>query len=327
LGDVNGDNNCNSTDALIILSYDVGLPIPPAFLARILNCYGDVNSNGLTNSTDALIIMSFDVGIGVPFPVCSLFGGCPKETVEKEPTKTNETQIKVTANPTASEISRGMVIEVPVNIDISELDVKLGSFTSKLEWDNTALEFESYEGGTTNGFGNPVVNSEETSKGKLGFTSAVPEGAGGVVNVLNIKFKVTGEPGVSSALKLSFTAMASANTFEDLLPYLDSKEMSSSSIIIGGNPANYSLDNYPNPFNPTTMIEYSLPEAGPVKIIIYNTLGEQVRVLVNEEQMAGKYSVEWNSRNDHQGVLPTGVYILRMQTEGFVKDKKLLLLK
>jgi len=52
-----------------------------------------------------------------------------------------------------------------------------------------------------------------------------------------------------------------------------------------------------------------------------------VRVLINEEQDAGQYSVEWNSRNDHNQTLSSGVYILRMEASGFVKDKKLMLLK
>jgi len=68
-GDVNGDGLANSTDALIILSFDVGFSIPPAFLNLINIGFGDVNSDGFTNSTDALIILSFDVGLSVPFPV------------------------------------------------------------------------------------------------------------------------------------------------------------------------------------------------------------------------------------------------------------------
>jgi len=87
LGDVNIDDLCNSTDALIILSYDVGLPIPPDFLARILAGYGDVNDDTFTNSTDALILLSFDVGIPVPFPVCDPFAPGPAVTVSKSSTK------------------------------------------------------------------------------------------------------------------------------------------------------------------------------------------------------------------------------------------------
>jgi len=87
LGDVNGDDLCNSTDALIILSYDVGLTIPPDFSSRINAGFGDVNSDGPTNSTDALILLSFDVGIPVPFPVCELFSSQPAATVFKGPIK------------------------------------------------------------------------------------------------------------------------------------------------------------------------------------------------------------------------------------------------
>jgi hypothetical protein len=70
LGDVNGDGQCNSSDALLILSHDVGIPVPPNVLALILQGCGDVNGDGFTNSGDALIVLSFDVGIPVPFPVC-----------------------------------------------------------------------------------------------------------------------------------------------------------------------------------------------------------------------------------------------------------------
>ncbi|NIR93671.1 MAG: hypothetical protein GWO08_08350 [Gammaproteobacteria bacterium] len=69
LGDVNGDGAVNSTDALVILSYDAGLPLPQPFIDRINAGFGDVNSDGNTNSTDALIVLSYDVGIAVPFPV------------------------------------------------------------------------------------------------------------------------------------------------------------------------------------------------------------------------------------------------------------------
>jgi len=69
LGDVNADDAVNSTDALIILSFDAGLPIPQPISDRINIGFGDVNDEGITNSTDALIILSYDVGIPVPFPV------------------------------------------------------------------------------------------------------------------------------------------------------------------------------------------------------------------------------------------------------------------
>ncbi len=71
LGDVNGDAAVNSTDALIVLSGDVGIPITQFCPARC----GDVNGDGLVNSTDALILLSYDVGMSVPFALGS--AGCP----------------------------------------------------------------------------------------------------------------------------------------------------------------------------------------------------------------------------------------------------------
>lgn len=72
-GDIDNDNAANSTDGLIILSYDAGLPLPPNFLERISSGFGDVNSDNATNSTDALIILSYDAGFPVPYPVGQIF--------------------------------------------------------------------------------------------------------------------------------------------------------------------------------------------------------------------------------------------------------------
>ncbi|MGH7600357.1 MAG: dockerin type I repeat-containing protein, partial [bacterium] len=69
LGDVNGDGLVNPTDANIILAFDVGFTVLPAFLARINAGVGDVNRDGLTNSTDSLLISAFFRGQPVPFPI------------------------------------------------------------------------------------------------------------------------------------------------------------------------------------------------------------------------------------------------------------------
>ena len=74
-GDVNKDGTAGSSDALIILSYDVGIPIPAELLQSIEAGCGDVNSDGATGSSDALIILSYDAGLPVPFPVGTA-GGC-----------------------------------------------------------------------------------------------------------------------------------------------------------------------------------------------------------------------------------------------------------
>jgi hypothetical protein len=80
--------------------------------------------------------------------------------------------------------------------------------------------------------------------------------------------------------------------------------------------------NYPNPFNPSTMIEFALPERTFVKLSIFNTLGQEVETLVNEEKQAGIHRIQFNGSN-----LPSGVYFYRLETSKFVETKKMILMK
>ncbi|MCZ6702814.1 MAG: T9SS type A sorting domain-containing protein [Ignavibacteria bacterium] len=84
----------------------------------------------------------------------------------------------------------------------------------------------------------------------------------------------------------------------------------------------YLSQNYPNPFNPETRIDFSLPEKQLVRLRIYNTLGELVKELVNEQREAGSYSVTFDASN-----LPSGVYIYSLQTSEFAENKKMTYLK
>jgi len=86
---------------------------------------------------------------------------------------------------------------------------------------------------------------------------------------------------------------------------------------------NYSLvQNYPNPFNPNTRIRYSVPSISQVSLKIYNVLGKEIEIIVDEEKEAGTYEVNWNAAN-----LPSGVYFYRIQSGSFVETKKMLLMK
>ena len=80
--------------------------------------------------------------------------------------------------------------------------------------------------------------------------------------------------------------------------------------------------NYPNPFNPATVIPYALPEAGQVRITMYDMLGREVGVLVNGKQEAGYHQVTFNASD-----LPSGAYFARMTTGSFVKTVRLMLVK
>jgi hypothetical protein len=94
-------------------------------------------------------------------------------------------------------------------------------------------------------------------------------------------------------------------------------------------PEQYALgNNYPNPFNPATTIKYALPEAGFVKLEVYNVVGQVVRTLVAGQQNAGRYVVQWNASDDSGRSLSSGIYFYRLQAgDEFLEVKKMLLLK
>ncbi len=82
------------------------------------------------------------------------------------------------------------------------------------------------------------------------------------------------------------------------------------------------LQNYPNPLNPSTRINYSMPEISFVTLRLYDVLGNEILTLVNEEKPAGNYSVEFNAAN-----LPSGSYFYRLTTNKFSETKKMILMK
>ena len=88
-------------------------------------------------------------------------------------------------------------------------------------------------------------------------------------------------------------------------------------------PSEYSLEqNFPNPFNPNTTIQFSIPEPSFVTLEIFNTLGEKITTLVSEELNAGNHKYDWNVEK-----MPSGIYLYKLQTSSFTESKKMALLK
>ncbi|MGE5429425.1 MAG: Ig-like domain-containing protein [Syntrophomonadaceae bacterium] len=90
-----------------------------------------------------------------------------------------------------------------------------------------------------------------------------------------------------------------------------------------GKPSSYALDqNYPNPFNPSTTLSYQIPGNSFVSLKVFDLLGREVATLVNKEQTAGKYKVQFNASN-----IPSGIYIYMLRTDNYKETKKMVLLK
>jgi parallel beta-helix repeat protein len=90
----------------------------------------------------------------------------------------------------------------------------------------------------------------------------------------------------------------------------------------GAVPTEYALrQNYPNPFNPATTIQFALPQSSHVSLKVYDALGRELTTLVSQELNPGYFTIRWNA------TVPSGIYFYRLQAGGYVKTRKMLLLK
>ena len=104
------------------------------------------------------------------------------------------------------------------------------------------------------------------------------------------------------------------NKFEEVMPVEKDENVL---------PSEYSLSqNYPNPFNPTTNIEFNLPVSSFVKLVLYDILGKEIAVLVNNDISAGSYNVNFDATG-----LPSGVYFYRLEAGEQIITKKMILMK
>ena len=150
---------------------------------------------------------------------------------------------------------------------------------------------------------------------KVDGQAATGEGA-----LVDLVFKASGTPAASD-LQLSEGVLVGVDGALDLLARFEVANMDPL-------PDHYGLNrNMPNPFNPSTAIGYQLPEAGLVRLAIYNLLGQEVRVLVDERKEAGSFTATWDGNDELGRRVATGVYLYRIQAGDFSASKRMLLLK
>ncbi len=93
-----------------------------------------------------------------------------------------------------------------------------------------------------------------------------------------------------------------------------------------GLPKEYRLyQNFPNPFNPSTTLQYALPQPGAVTLKIFDVLGQEIRTLVNEHQTAGLQTITWNGKNHNGRELPSGIYIYQLIAGSFSDSRRMML--
>lgn len=164
----------------------------------------------------------------------------------------------------------------------------------------------------------------------LGFSLTDENGNYGIENIAPgdytihaSKFKL--EEGTVSGINLNGSAALAAPGVDFILNAATSVEEIENEIEI---PTAFGLsNNYPNPFNPTTTIEFKVPEVSNVKITVYNVLGQSVKTLVNANFTTGNYKVSWDGTNEVGSQVSSGIYFYRLDAGNFSHTKRMLLLK
>ncbi len=92
-------------------------------------------------------------------------------------------------------------------------------------------------------------------------------------------------------------------------------------------PEEYAFGSYPNPFNPSTKIKFTIPNSGRVKVVVYDMLGKEISKMVDKYYKKGNYNIMWNAELSNGNKLPSGIYIARIEAGNYIKSIKMTLLK
>ncbi|MBX2821588.1 MAG: T9SS type A sorting domain-containing protein [Rhodothermaceae bacterium] len=284
LGDVGANSIVDAGDASVVLQHVVGL----ISLNNRQQATADVDNNELVQAADAALILQYVVGLITEFPgnTAGKNDGDSGVLTWGDPVRSgqNEWRVPLEIDPGTHPVTS---IETTVTFDPSMMH--LDAFESALPPDWFV-----------------VVGEEEAGILRIAMAGATPLSR---ADVGAIRATTTGSQG---EIVLAGTGLL--NT-EQPQPLGDA--------VLAEVPVQYALSqNYPNPFNPITRIEYALPEASPVRLSIFNMLGQEIAVLISEDQPAGVFEVSWDATG-----LSSGMYMYRLEAGSFVQTRVLTVLK
>ena len=216
----------------------------------------------------------------------------------------------------------------------ASLEVTFNAANSTMQF---VLDLDGYVGGlsdpdprTLNGTYNnngATIDSSGGSEGDLlltwGSDAAIQYE---VTNITTPGFNTQGGSGTGTASTIMmdyFVEFTTGDSAFGTVEMFKQPPTSVEDIVDADHPFSYRLyKNYPNPFNPSTNIFFSIPEDADVSIKVYNNIGEQVAILIDQRLAVGSYNLVFNAQS-----LPSGVYYYRMTANTFIKTNKMILLK
>ena len=188
----------------------------------------------------------------------------------------------------------------------SLLPVELTSFTGSVKAGNVTLNWRTAN--EVNNFGFKV---ERLSSGKTWQNIGFVQGSGNSNSVKNYSFVDNSAKAGSYSYRLQQVDNGGAYTYSSVIEVNN-----------GTQPTGFSIGNYPNPFNPSTIIRYALPVNTFVNITIYNMLGQKMATLVNQNMEQGEHEVSFNANR-----YASGTYIYKIEAGNFSATKNMLLIK
>ena len=306
-GDVNNDGRLTAGDAqCAFLTYlnDQTVPVDcddPDFPNELIAA--NVNCDSIVSASDASAIFQRSLERKDPK---DCFG---QEILSKQRESTGQYRLSLQQSISEAGAVGGYIVTVSLVVDNPE---GLSAFGFSLSHPAGKLKFITVQKTTLSANWQQLAGLSKTA-GKIiigGFTTTPPN-SNNSSEILQVLFS-------SPDKQVSLADFTISNRVDD---FTDAGSMPP-----GGDPklpTEFKLkQNFPNPFNPSTKITYSIPQAGHVTLKIFNLLGKEVATLVNKKQSAGSYPVEW-----HPQGLQSGVYFYRLQAGDFTQVRKLTLVK
>jgi len=212
-------------------------------------------------------------------------------------------------------------VEIPISITAANQQINTLIFS--LEYDPGYLHYTSILKTRLSKDFLLVTNGQE--KGLLHIAMAGVTGINGDGEIVRLNFQIVAPSIKNKRTKLTL-ARALAN--DRIVTVTSDGE-----VIVAESEAeplvvDYALfQNYPNPFNLETQIQYQIPRLSPVRITIYNLMGNKIRTLIKEDKPAGSYQVYWDGKDDQGKAMSSGIYLFELMSGEFVQSKKMIMMK
>lgn len=332
-------------DASLILQYEVGL----IKLTPYQKIAGDVSDSGEVTSFDASWILRYSIGSVKSFPVGAdwtfVLHDFPIDDNNWQTSPRSRSYLALNSDHKAQNFlgilygdvsgnwaSAGSISNITINVQIGDVQqISEGTWqfsinmqffdqsysgSFKIIFNKSVLQYQSAS--LTNPTSNIIF---ETSSSEEGANFAFASGVSLDKNSLKVKLQLKGLTSTTP----SPSDIGIENVILDDNPGIISAIENKATSPV---PIEWHLSqNHPNPFNSETSISYQVPKAAPVKIEIFNLLGQHLKTLVNENKSPGIFKLTWDGKDEQGRFVGSGIFICRMQAREFAAVKKIVLIQ